>query len=862
ANPTNPGAGGGITPTVVTVAGPSGSPIVVTIPGSAGPGASPTNQAGGSTITESVASITPTVETITESLVTPTGGSGAPVITVSEATLTETVPLGNGQSTVVVFTTQLTVGATPGGASPAVSTLSVSPVVVTVTLSGAYGLGSTVVTYTTDVPVSPTGPEQSVPGNGGNGGAPMQTQSPQVITVWPSGGSGPLSPSGVGSPMPSVMTIWPSTTMFATPLVSPSTSCTLDNDNSAGVTGNDPGATQVGTVGPSEITIWPASSIDTTCTTLSTVYRSSIINGSPNPFGAGGPSQGTMWPAASGSGQLNTALSTPCTEESPSSSSVIVGLSTPVIVEPSSAVTPASNPTPASEPNSPPATPSAAEPSDVMPPPQTELHHHVQTPAATLSDDPQAIPTADPANPIPQMSEAMGSSAVAPASSVGGYAFTSPAGYGNPVPAYGNPTAVSVSAYGALPLSQTNGALPFSQTALSSANTAAGESVTGFSTQGPVASSAVTATASLSPAVPDQSATGASGLTTAAPAPLGSGSPFSNSTSLASAVLPTGFNSTAAPILTSALTPAPPATSLASAGPINSANATASSFANATAISTPTAAPAASNSTNSPMATSPSLNATASSTALGMNATFVPRSSPVMPVATCGTAGDRGEVVFTFDDVPNLSTTNVTGPITVQAQPVPFPYHRFFFSSGFHVVPSQASRYSPSSGNQLAFYNASAASDGQIGLGPLSENSCFRFDFLGISLGCNSIDQPCIFNVTGLYWDGTTEAIQASRTFEIAPCSEPANCTLRYDGLDSAAAEQFTNLTAVNIALTVAGQPQSWWCDDFQIAWTDNACTAAACRSRVPNTATVPHHRSWSRAVRKAKGFLRWAVHN
>jgi len=133
-------------------------------------------------------------------------------------------------------------------------------------------------------------------------------------------------------------------------------------------------------------------------------------------------------------------------------------------------------------------------------------------------------------------------------------------------------------------------------------------------------------------------------------------------------------------------------------------------------------------------------------------------------------------------------------------------------------------------------YNTSVSPTAQIGLAALRENPCLRFDFLGMGLGCNSTELPCIFDIRGLQWNGVDEVLQANHSFELSACPDSGNCTLRHQLLNSAAAITFTNLTAINITLTVGGQPQTWWGDDLQIAWTDNDCTSAACRAQVPNT--------------------------
>lgn len=189
-----------------------------------------------------------------------------------------------------------------------------------------------------------------------------------------------------------------------------------------------------------------------------------------------------------------------------------------------------------------------------------------------------------------------------------------------------------------------------------------------------------------------------------------------------------------------------------------------------------------------------------------------------------------------FDDIPTISVDNTTDPSSVPAQPVPFPHHRFFFSNGFDVVSSPAGPFQPASGSQLVHFNSSESSTAQIGLAQLRENSCFRFNFLGFGFGCLSANESCVFDVKGLQWNGVEETVQASRTIEITGCSGTSNCSLSHQVLDSAAAVTFANLTSINITLTVAGQAQDWWGDDLQIAWTDNTCSTATCRSQEPNT--------------------------
>lgn len=195
----------------------------------------------------------------------------------------------------------------------------------------------------------------------------------------------------------------------------------------------------------------------------------------------------------------------------------------------------------------------------------------------------------------------------------------------------------------------------------------------------------------------------------------------------------------------------------------------------------------------------------------------------------------------------------------VRHQPVPRPYHRFLFSDDFRVVPPPQSRFVPSSGSQMVQYDGASKNVAQIGLAQLRNNPCFRFDFLGVSLGCNSTAEPCVFNVKGIQWNGVRDVIQANKTFVVGACKNTDSCGLSHQILDSAAALPFTNLTAVNITLTVAGKPVTWWADDLQVAWTENDCATAACRALVPNTASTPQ-KPWGVSEEvKAKG-LRWSI--
>lgn len=209
-----------------------------------------------------------------------------------------------------------------------------------------------------------------------------------------------------------------------------------------------------------------------------------------------------------------------------------------------------------------------------------------------------------------------------------------------------------------------------------------------------------------------------------------------------------------------------------------------------------------------------------------------------------------------FDDIPRSVVKHETGLSGVDAQQVPSPYHRFLISNGFRVTVPQNSKYEPSSGHQLLQHDSSSTA--QIGLSHLRTNPCFRFDFHGMRLGCSSVYASCVFQLTGLQWNGVEDVIQGHTAFTIPACSESFDCTLSHRVLDSSAGPSFTNLTAINITLAAPSDTPTWWMDDLQIAWTNNDCVTATCRARVPNRAVTTHSRG--SFVETASRFLRWAV--
>ncbi|KAI1458558.1 hypothetical protein F4805DRAFT_117741 [Annulohypoxylon moriforme] len=190
--------------------------------------------------------------------------------------------------------------------------------------------------------------------------------------------------------------------------------------------------------------------------------------------------------------------------------------------------------------------------------------------------------------------------------------------------------------------------------------------------------------------------------------------------------------------------------------------------------------------------------------------------------------------LLTFDDLPPLgsgSDPNV-GPM-----PLFSPYHRFYFSPGFAVLPPPPAPYDPSSGKLMIQFTPPSLSNlsdpdaaAQISVGPQTSSDCFPFNFNGFSLGCNSTDSLCSFNFTGMRFD---PEIQQEKevvwlTVEVPACPSMSHCKLvpiEFTG--------FERLTSILINLKVDGKPKTWWADDLALGWSDNQCEKAVCRSKV-----------------------------
>lgn len=122
------------------------------------------------------------------------------------------------------------------------------------------------------------------------------------------------------------------------------------------------------------------------------------------------------------------------------------------------------------------------------------------------------------------------------------------------------------------------------------------------------------------------------------------------------------------------------------------------------------------------------------------------------------------------------------------------------------------------------------ADTAQISVGPQTSSSCFPFNLNGFSLGCDSKDSPCVFNLTGLRFDEQSQQEKevASTTVNVPACAAMSHCELVPVKM-----EGFERLTSVNITLHVDGEARTWWADDLALGWSDNQCEKAVCRSKV-----------------------------
>lgn len=196
--------------------------------------------------------------------------------------------------------------------------------------------------------------------------------------------------------------------------------------------------------------------------------------------------------------------------------------------------------------------------------------------------------------------------------------------------------------------------------------------------------------------------------------------------------------------------------------------------------------------------------------------------------------------------------------------PIFTPYHRFYYSGGFTVLPPPTARFKPTSGNLMLQFTPSSISNtslsgippdtADISVGPQSFANCFSFNFTQVSLGCDLKEASCSFTFTGFKYDqlkaATIEVV--SQTISVPACQNAENCALTPISVSG-----FNGLTSITVKAEVNGKPTIWWADDFAFGWFENSCESGICRSKVPNGITRP---SWAvtgrQAVSKLMGLI------
>lgn len=184
-----------------------------------------------------------------------------------------------------------------------------------------------------------------------------------------------------------------------------------------------------------------------------------------------------------------------------------------------------------------------------------------------------------------------------------------------------------------------------------------------------------------------------------------------------------------------------------------------------------------------------------------------------------------------MDDLPAVAVRS-TG---AGSGPMYSPYHRFWFTSTFKVAPE--ARFKPSSGKSMLQFtpsdHPSAAQQARFGNQPGQANDCFSFDFSGANLGCESEQAACIFTFTGMVLDAKSKKEEKviSRTVEVPACPATKDCKLQHVSV-----EGFKALSSVVVDVKVDNEDRTWYADDLELGWSDNACDKARCRSQMRNT--------------------------
>lgn len=177
----------------------------------------------------------------------------------------------------------------------------------------------------------------------------------------------------------------------------------------------------------------------------------------------------------------------------------------------------------------------------------------------------------------------------------------------------------------------------------------------------------------------------------------------------------------------------------------------------------------------------------------------------------------------------------MVGGDSVPALPFFGTYKYFSFGGRFSVAPPPTAPFVPESAPLLLQFNATESrGDGVIPTGEIGpskeylDSGCFGFGARGVSLGCDSTDAPCDWQITGVRRSATgiDEEVVTQRA-STSPCPTGNGCDLT----ELILLDRFRDLVKLRINVTVDGEAADWYADNFVLEWADKSCTAAICRS-------------------------------
>ena len=169
--------------------------------------------------------------------------------------------------------------------------------------------------------------------------------------------------------------------------------------------------------------------------------------------------------------------------------------------------------------------------------------------------------------------------------------------------------------------------------------------------------------------------------------------------------------------------------------------------------------------------------------------------------------------MLTFIQFDNVTTETEQDGFAPISQRFANPDQGITFSSGFQLaVSSPSSLFVPSSLPAMLRFDQIGNRAARIGM----EESCYRFNLVSWSLGCDSIDTPCRFNITGLRSSGSEDVVSGSKVIVIPQASKASGNKLQPTVFGT---EEFSNLSSFTVLLEVDGsRSASWWSDDLSVA--------------------------------------------